>query len=885
MKKKVLLICCILFCCFFSMNTLASVRSVTKPEALRLAQERFEGKDVDYYILNNYNSVQNWTIFVDAEPMKGWEHDCYVLTIPRSVKDNSVINVNINKRQIPPKGNYVPLLVKNRYGSHANEKPHIAKNTSSNGEDVAAKRTYAIILSGGVDQFSNYERYWNDCSFIYQTLVNKYNVPKDNIYPIMSDGADPGIDLHSTTFISQPLDLDYDGIQDIYLAATKQNISQTLSSLESKMQKDDQLFIFVIDHGGTDDRDSRSYICLWNYESLYDYELANMLTPFVNKYINVNVVLGQCFSGGFNDNLTKVGCVVASASTGSESSYACSDRPFDEFVYWWTSAVNGATHNNTSVNADVDHNGKVTMEEAFAFAKQHDRRYESPQYVSTPISVGEDLAFNHLAPSVDIYIKDNDEDTGKEPNLSTDEFWKSPSIWVRNQDDKICEHQNPEYSQSHQQSFIYVRVHNRGKETFHGEGKWVIVYWTQASTGINSRAWKGRELYEGRYPTGGILEATPIDSIKPGKYADVMVRWSLPKLLSEYPEGNFHFCLYAKIMDTPYDDGFVEGKAYFDKQGSNNQAQKNVTIIRKEDLSKAFNVYVRNVSSETRPYRLELIPQTPEDEAIFSVADVEMGMSPKIYNAWERGGLLCQDVELINQNTNSTSDKKRVKLLSSQNELRSVNLNSKEFDIVSLKFRFKEYMISDRDYTLDLIQRDENGNIIDGETFVVRPPKLLPHKPIDIEPIPINGGKFELAVVDTTGYINIDWEDKNGEKIGSSNSITVLPKRDNNQYRVIATTVNGDVATGAITIETVHGIKNITTASSLKSLSVELNNDAPQNSTLSVVSAQNGTIRLAEDIQPGTKNISIDTSGIQSGLYIVTYHINGEVIDQKKIIL
>ena len=51
------------------------------------------------------------------------------------------------------------------------------------------------------------------------------------------------------------------------------------------------------------------------------------LEPFTSKFVNVNVVLGQCFSGGFNDNLKKVGCVVASASTGSESSFACSDIP------------------------------------------------------------------------------------------------------------------------------------------------------------------------------------------------------------------------------------------------------------------------------------------------------------------------------------------------------------------------------------------------------------------------------------------------------------------------------------------------------------------------------------------------------------------------------
>lgn len=374
---------------------------------------------------------------------------------------------------------------------------------------------------------------------------------------------------------SQPLDLDNDGVDEIKLAATKANVKNTLGTLANKLNKDDHLFIFVIDHGGTDDNNTNSYICLWNYESLYDYELATMLEPFTSKFVNVNVVLGQCFSGGFNDNLKKVGCVVASASTGSESSWACSDIPYDEFVYQWTCAVNEATHRNVSVKSDADNNGRVTMEEAFDYAKTHDRvSKEHPMYISTPISVGEDLAFTHLAPSVDLYMKDNPEDTGKEPNTTTDEFWKSPSIWVRNQDDGIYEHQNPEYSSTHQMSYVYVRVYNRGKEKFNGKKKWIIVYWAQASTGLRKETWKGRELYNGQYVTGYYLEPTSIPEIEPGDSVDVKLRWALPNMLAEYPEGNFHFCLLAKIMDTPYDDGYSPEKSYFDLRGSNDQVQK-----------------------------------------------------------------------------------------------------------------------------------------------------------------------------------------------------------------------------------------------------------------------------------------------------------------------
>lgn len=357
----------------FPVTTSAQVqRFVPKQEALSIAQGQFRGQDVDYYILDDSTS-STWNIFVDAEPMKGWQHDSYIIKVPKLLGPNSGPIQKIQQKN-PPLGNYVPLLVKNRYGGYANSKPHVAKPVSSNEPNEAARRTYAIILSGGVNKLYNYERYWNDCSFIYQTLVNKHGIPKGNIIPIMSDGNNPAADMNCTMggFKSQSLDLDFDGIPDISLAATKPNVRKALNSLANKMRKDDHLFVFVIDHGGSDDDISKSYICLWNGERLYDEELALMLKPFTSRL--VNVVLGQCYAGGFNDNLEMVGCVVASAAQGNESSWACPDIPYDEFVYQWTCAVNGATHTGEPVVADGDHNGRVTMQEAFEYAELNDRQ-------------------------------------------------------------------------------------------------------------------------------------------------------------------------------------------------------------------------------------------------------------------------------------------------------------------------------------------------------------------------------------------------------------------------------------------------------------------------------------------------------------------------------
>ena len=98
---------------------LSLMRQVSKEEVLSIAQKQFSGQDVDYYLLDD-NTSSAWNIFVDAEPMKGWQHNCFFVTYPKSIKTDVFTAPIVTSVKTLPQGNLVPLLVKNRYGNNAN---------------------------------------------------------------------------------------------------------------------------------------------------------------------------------------------------------------------------------------------------------------------------------------------------------------------------------------------------------------------------------------------------------------------------------------------------------------------------------------------------------------------------------------------------------------------------------------------------------------------------------------------------------------------------------------------------------------------------------------------------------------------------------------------
>lgn len=874
MKRKLFLT--VLLSCLFFIP--ATARNVTVEEGLAILQNRFAEEDVDFYLLEDNNESQ-WTIFVDAEPMKGWEHNCYLCRFPKQFLPlTRPLPVSQTSYKLPPDGTLTPLVVKNRYGERATEKPRVNKANVSAREQDVADRTYAVILSGGVNKNANHERYWNDCSFVFQTLVNKYGIPHEHISVIMSDGTDPADDMCAIDggYKSSPLDLDFDGVPDIRYAATKANVQQVLSGLSGSLKADDHLFFYVIDHGGSNDFDSQSYINLWGNETLQDYELADYLSPMINDSVTVNVVLGQCFSGGFIGELTEVGCVVAAASTGSEYSWACLDKPYDEFVYHWTSAINQATPDGTAVNSDVDGNGQVSMAEAFAYAEMNDTASETPQYISTPVTVGQGLSFVHLVKSFDLYIRDNSADTGVEPNLTTDIIWDSPDVWIRNKPDGKEEHENPYYTTDHFSAIIYVRIHNNGKYDYPKDKYWIHAYWADASTGINSATWKGRETYNDELVTGGHVGAAKVLDIPAGGTLIQGINWAIP--LGWEKEKSHHFCILARIMDSSVDDKYdPEGPYYFDVKGDNWIAQKNVTVLNMQDARNGASVFVRNIYGDARSYSLEIRPRTEAGKQLFTKAKVSLEMSQPVFNAWDRGGRRAKNIAYV-----PAENPRRVEWLSSESRVENICLAGKEFDEVVLKLEPVAPNLVLLNSTFDLIQRDAAGNIVGGETFVLTSRIQLPLLNINSEPL--SGGAYRLsAELPDEKPLAVHWRDASGSVIGTDRDVVVTPTLQNNEFSAVAVLPDGE-AEGSIVLTPGNGFESVLPTSSVEDhIDITFRQEVESSrAAVCVSSLTKAESLLTQNLPAGISQIRLDLSALPAGVYVVSYMEEGCVKDSRK---
>lgn len=359
-----------------------------------------------------------WVFLVDDHPLGEWEHPCRYVFIAEDLSSFAVQYARAPIGVFAPDGERVlfsvvvahpvvddiPAPALSLLFAGTNTPPMAAALNYAG----SAQNCYAVIMSGGADRFNNWARYWNNCSQIYSTLRQKYNLPANHITVLMSDGTNAASDRNigsdtAPVYVNTDPDLDQNGTSDINFACTHANVVNVLNNLRTTLTTNDQLFIYVTDHGYQESGHDAG-INLWNWEQLRDDELESLTH---NMACSVLIGMGTCYAGGFIDDFSAgaVNRALAVSCRWDETTWVGSTWPnYTQWLYHFTSALRGfypaagpvPYHDGSACDADANGDGRVDIHEAWTYATANKPAGNNPQYVDRAAGFGDTAYMNHL---------------------------------------------------------------------------------------------------------------------------------------------------------------------------------------------------------------------------------------------------------------------------------------------------------------------------------------------------------------------------------------------------------------------------------------------------------------------------------------------------------
>ncbi|WP_415060187.1 S8 family peptidase [Flavobacterium sp.] len=382
------------------------------------------------------------------------------------------------------------------------------------------------------------------------------------------------------------------------------------------------------------------------------------------------------------------------------------------------------------------------------------------------------------SPTLDLMIADSFKDEGIEPNTITKKFWSSESIWIRNNDDGIEEHQNPEYSETIP-NYVYVKIKNKSCVASSGNDE-LKLYWSKAGTSSTwPLSWEGN-LYIDNVQMGAPIATITIPVLNPGQEIILKAPWLIPNpqnyatIVEE--QDLWHFCILARIVSN--DDQMTFPETNNDIQNiknNNNIAMTNITVV--DLIQNVTNgdtfggvIYVSNPKNTSNIYYLELeVEEEEEGKSIAEEAEISIKMDNVLFNAWEKGG---KKVAFLD----NTNEEKRKIVKGNKVVLDHLLFDPNEVGTLKISFNFLTRELTEKsNYTYHIIQKDYfTDEIIGGETFVIKKPVRQPFLAdagetimTDInQPIIISAEQINEAAL-------YNWYDSNGELIFQGKDLTV----------------------------------------------------------------------------------------------------------------
>lgn len=838
-----------------------------------------EGDEYEYYISKKplkdtivYGQKlvgEYWLLLVDQMPGANWEHPCKYVFVDRICNESSVCTIDTvcppyeiemercgYATQTYSVDNNEKLVIPTRFSAHTGESSH----------------TYAVILSGGINKKSNEARYWNDCSFIYNTLTKSYNVPKQNIKVLMSDGQSDAEDLNvgdftDPVYISSPLDLDGDGLPEIEYPCKKSYLQMVIDDLTSKLSDEDHLLVFVTDHGGRNK--TKSYICLWDGEKISSDEFADIFSGVNAGYITF--VMGQCYSGGFTQSLKSDNRIVISACEADQTSFANERIPFDEFLCQFTSFVNGYDPYGNEISTT---SGR-TIKDAFIYAKENDvysegwnKMYETPTCSMLENSTAEDLSFSVIPPVVDLCL-DNTGITDEEL-LSAD----NPNIDVRllnEGNEEVTVYDFDIDNNFPKRANVEIRLYNHGVKEYKGDSADVSFWGYRASLGL--------PVSDFTTDNGDGVKALsiriPIDEIiKPGEHVTKKHQCVINDG-RHYPIGKVNYLAYISDNTNKGCDScwsMNDMKSEYSKC-----AMKNVFDLKYGKPNSVNMSSVKKLCDE-KGYRL-LVEECPDNEmSLFEKADVVLFGGANDFDV--RGSSA-----LLSENITKAFVRSGVKI-SGTSEFRNVMFGENDSDTLSLECNFHADKKTNTENILSFkasLYEETTGNLIGTQIFRVKQ-LARPKIDLDVETNKIDGQQNYVYVYYVSEDADFHWFNESGDYVGEGRKINVTYSGKNEVFTAVAKSVSdGAIASAKVMVNFYSVIRSIQIDKSRQKVTLEFVYPSEKPFQIVVAPLDNISRKETYYVEKGSRSFTFYSDSVVNKICMLSIIVDGKVIESHKI--
>ncbi len=499
---------------------------------------------------------------------------------------------------------------------------------------------------------------------------------------------------------------------------------------------------------------------------------------------------------------------------------------------------------------------------------------------------------------LDLYTRDVPEDLGLEPDSIAENLWESEDIWVSidsavGWDEEY--HNNPV---ALEENFVFVKVRNKGCSTTNGD-EVVKLYWAKASTALTWPSyWDGSITSPALM--GDEIGTKAIGNLEPGKDTVILFRWIPPNPLdyqgiNDAPE---HFCLLSRIIATgdPMTDETVgiPWNLGHNVRENNNIAWKNISVIEvqqggvvggtwNDDQLVGATVHIGNATDEVNTFDISFGPSKfYSGNSVFDEAEVTVTFDETSWNKWSAGGKQRENIEI------SREHRRQVILKNKNAKLKNLKFDPHERGLMNVSFNFlTKRLSSKKEFKYHVKQSiSSTGEVVGGETYHIKLPiratfsanaggdiQISPSSPIQLNASDI----YEDAIY--------NWYTTDGTLIQTGRDISV-PTDSTRKYKLeVIATSDGFKDYDEIEVRVKPAeIISITPNPASNTAVIEYETQQITSAYLMVSMPFSASTEIFPlDIAQNTYTLNV--SQYQTGVYGLLLVVDGQVVDQKGLIV